>query len=68
MLVTDIEIRSHVDQKKLAKEEKNRQKKLAAKEAAEKEAEENKDKTLTKELAVASQVLTPFFLIGSKIV
>lgn len=55
MLVTDVELRSQVDQKKLAKDEKNRQKKLRQKEEADRIAAENVDKTLTKELAVASQ-------------
>ena len=55
MLVTDVELRSQVDQKKLAKDEKNRQRKLRQKEEADRIAAENVDKTLTKELAVASQ-------------
>ena len=55
MLVTDYEVRSQVDQKKLAKDEKNRQKKLERKEKTDAEAEKNRDKTLSKELAVASQ-------------
>jgi hypothetical protein len=55
MLVTDVELRSQVDQKKVEKENKRRQKKMAAAEAAAEDKEANKDKTLVKELAVASQ-------------
>lgn len=58
MLVTDVELRSQVDQKKVEKENKRRQKKMAAAEAAAEDKEANKDKTLVKELAVASQSTT----------
>ena len=48
MLVTDVELRTHVDQKKLAKDEKRRLKKLEDKAAADEAAEKNVDRTLTK--------------------
>lgn len=49
MLVTDVELRTNVDKKKLAKDEKRRLKKLEDKAAADAAAEENVDRTLTKD-------------------